>query len=242
VQIGVIGSGGSQHISTISTTSSLDGSRVLPALTTPTVAQDANGGASFDATLPSGVSEALVEIIDFGPGGRPAIAPGTSSSCSSSFGNCVPIVQPNCQGPKGAGFAPVYYTVVVRHSGSYLLGAAHGPNTNENGGASHLVPSPSLCTAAQNKKAVGTNAPDSFTVQMIGFDYPAYEAALSLTQRTVPQTPKIAGPGGQSDITLSIPVLQNCIGCSVPRAPGAIRRAPSPSRPAFIPRFSGTPD
>jgi hypothetical protein len=246
VAIGVIGNGGGQQITTITASGSLTASRVLPMVTAPLVSQDPNGdgGATFTATLPSGVSEALVQIVDFGPGGSPAVSPGASSSCSSSFSSCGPVVLPNCQGPKGTAFAPVYYTVLVTHSGRYTLGTTHGPNTSQNGGRSNLKPSPSLCTAAQNKAAGETNAADTFSVQMIGFDYPAYEAAVSLTKQTVPQVPDITGPGGQSDVTISAPIVENCgaSGCSAPRArAGGRPRGGRAERPAFVPPFLGVP-
>jgi hypothetical protein len=189
-QIGVIGSNGSKTIGTITAHAQLNSLAVLPALSAPLVTPDANGdgGATFNAVVPAGVTEALVQIVDYGPGGGPLNGGGTA---------------PNCQGPKGTSFAPVYYTIVVRASGAFALGARNGPNNLANGPGS-LTPTPSICTAAQNNTVVGVNAGDNFTVQMIGFDYPEYEAALGLTKANTPQAPVITGPGGQSDITISL--------------------------------------
>ena len=108
----------------------------------------------------------------------------------------------NCQGPKGTSFAPVYYTVEVTASGPVSLTSNHGPN---NGTGPTITPTPTICTAAQNSAVLGTpTAGDNIVVQMIGFDYPAYEAAVGLTKPGTPQTPSITGPGGQSDITVSV--------------------------------------
>ncbi len=194
VQVGIIGANGSKQISTLKANAQLNSLTVLPTLTAPLVTPDANGdgGASFSAVLPAGVTEALVQIVDYGPAAGPIeFASGGSLSA------------PNCQGPKGASFAPVYYTVVVRASGAFALAPNHGPN-NLAGGNGSLTPTPSICTAAQNNATVGTNAGDNISVQMIGFDYPAYEAAVSLTQANVPQAPQITGSGGQSDSTISL--------------------------------------
>jgi len=190
VQVAVIGNNGSKQVSTISASAQLNALTVLPTLTAPVVTPDVSGdgGATFNAALPAGVSEALVQIVDYGPGAGPLNGGGTA---------------PNCQGPKGTSFAPVYYTIVVRASGAFALGAANGPN-NLAGGPGSLTPTPSICTAAQNNAVVGVNAGDNFTVQMIGFDYPDYEAAVGLTKPAVPQAPPITGPGGQSDITISL--------------------------------------
>lgn len=194
VQVGIIGSNGSKQLSTISTNAQLSSLTILPTLSAPQVTPDASGdgGATFSATLPAGVSEALVQIVDYGPGAGPIEFAGGGS-----------LNAPNCQGAKGTSFAPVYYTILVQASGAYALGAKHGAN-NLAGGNGSLTPTPSICTAVQNNATVGTNVGDNISVQMIGFDYPAYEAAVSLTQATVPQAPNITGPGGQSDITISL--------------------------------------
>jgi hypothetical protein len=218
VQIGVIGSNGSQTIITRAQTATLHSLAMLPTLTAPVVTLDPNGdgGATFAVALPPGVPQALVQIVDYGPGGGP--------TKGSSSGITFPASFANCQGPKGASFAPVYYSIFVDHSGNYSLGPSHGPNTNLNGGVQHLTPSPSICTAAQNTQSGVSNAGDNFTVQIIGFDYPLYSAALSLTQSKPPQAPPIAGPNGQSDVTISLPVEQDWTPTGYARSPLGLRR------------------
>ncbi|HXW51460.1 MAG TPA: hypothetical protein VEJ41_05665 [Candidatus Acidoferrales bacterium] len=229
VQVGVIGNNGTKTISTISSSAQLSSLTILPTLSAPLVTPDADGdgGASFNATVPAGVTEALVQIVDYGPGGGPLNGGGTAA---------------NCQGPKGTSFAPVYYTIVVKTSGAYALGDANGPNNLAKGPGS-LTPTPSICTAAQNDAVVGVDAGDNFTVQMIGFDYPDYEAALSLTKSSVPQAPVITGTGGQSDITISLGAEEDYPGYSatpltdvrrpLTRGVSTRRSAPAPAPDAY---------
>lgn len=205
--IATVGNGGSISTSTVSKTATLGSLAVLPIVNAPALTPDANGdgGASFTATLPSGVTEAYVQIVDYGPNGGPNEAsPATNP--------------PNCQGPRGTSFAPVYYTIHIAGSGANNLAPAIGPNLATTGGVSNVQASPSLCTAAQNTDANGgtATAADDFVVQLIGFDYPIYEAALGLTQKTTPQTPAITGPNGQADITISVPMEQDAGGAPVP--------------------------
>lgn len=149
---------------------------VLPAFTPPVPTADASGdgGATFAYTLPAGVTEAYIEIVDFGPG---PFGAGATASAS-------------CNGSKAA--APVYYTIEVTASGTATLGPAAGP-----GGA------PSLCTVAQNTAANSGTATSSdlFTVQGIGFDYPAYEASYPNSSGN--PSPAILGGNGEDDITIS---------------------------------------
>ncbi|MBV9409438.1 MAG: hypothetical protein JO164_11490 [Candidatus Eremiobacteraeota bacterium] len=195
VQIAAVGNNGAIQTSSVSASALLPAAGlVLPALTAPTITPDGAGGATFTMALPAGVSDGYVQIVDFGPSNGPIENPNGAKVA-------------NCQGGKGTSFAPVYYTIhVVPGTTTYTLPATNGPNTNTSGGTANLTPSPSLCTAAQNTTATGTATPaDNFTVQAIGFDYPVYQAALSLTQATTTQTPAIGGPGGQSDVTISLP-------------------------------------
>ncbi|HTV74348.1 MAG TPA: hypothetical protein VME66_11700 [Candidatus Acidoferrales bacterium] len=217
VQIGTVGNNGTTHVATISASATLASVlQMLPDITTPTVTPDANGdgGASVVVVLPAGVTEAFVQIVDFGPGS----GPGVSSDLPA-----------NCQGPKGTSFAPVYYTIEVTASGTYQLPATSGPNINATGGNKLLTPTPSICTAAQNTAALGTaTSADDFTVQIIGFDYPDYEAVQSLMLKTVPQAPTITGPNGQSDITISAPLeyVASGTGYNAPTPLGKARRVP----------------
>ena len=197
VQISFVASGGGQQSVTFTNNAGLGSAALLPTVPAPFVTPNPSldGGASFIApALPAGVTEELVQIVDFGPGGGPLAGGGSSVA--------------NCQGPKGTSFSPVYYTVVVKAAGVYNVGRLHGPN-NLAGGPGTLTPTQTICTEPQNNTVTGTAAGDNFTVQVIGFDYPEYEAALSLTQGNTPQAPAITGPSGQSDITISLPVEED---------------------------------
>ncbi len=197
VQISFVASGGGQQSVTFTVNAGLGSTALLPTVTAPFVTPNPSldGGATFTAAaLPAGVTEELVQIVDYGPGGGPLAGGGASIA--------------NCQGPKGTSFSPVYYTVVVKAAGSYNVGRLHGPN-NLAGGAGTLTPTQTICTEPQNNAVAGAAAGDNFTVQVIGFDYPEYEAALSLTQGSTPQTPQITGASGQSDITISLPVEED---------------------------------
>jgi hypothetical protein len=198
LQIATIGSGGGVHVTTISANALLGSAAFLlgPA-TAPLVTPDLNdGGAAMTVTMPASATEAVVQIVDYGPGGGPIAGGGTAV---------------NCQGQRGPAFAPVYYTIEVTQSGPEQLGQVNGPNSATGGGIGNLVPSPSICTAAENLAAgVPTGSVgDNFTVQLIGFDYPAYEAAVSLLHPPVPTAPQITGGNGQSDITISPPVEED---------------------------------
>jgi hypothetical protein len=172
--------------STVSATASLASAALLPTIVAPTLTLDGTGGGTLAVTLPAGVTEEYVEIVDFGPDGLTAPV-GTS-----------------CQGAIGAaeGAGPVYYTIVATASGVYSLPDTIGPNTDTTGGIAGITPSPSICTAAQNTAANGGTAtdPDTYTVQAIGVDYPAYESTYPITASAAPT---LVGAGGQADITIS---------------------------------------
>jgi len=175
---------------TVSTTATLASVATLGVATAPDLVLDGKGGGTFTiAALPAGATEELVQIVDSGD-----VADDTATTC---------------QGPLGAtadtangGAGPVYYTILVKAAGTYTLPDTIGPNTSLSSGASVITPSPSICTAAQNTAAAGGTAvaADSYTVQVIGADYPLYE---SLYPNSTLQAPAIAGAGGQSDITIS---------------------------------------
>jgi hypothetical protein len=190
VAISALGPGG-VTTSTVTKTAQLKASYVLPKVTAPLFVPDGKGGGRVTTSLPFGVKEAYVQIVDFGPKGGPA--DGASAN-------------PNCQGARGTQFAPVYYTILVTSHAkvTYRLPDTDGPNLATSGGATNLKPSPSICTAAQNTASVGskTNA-DDIVVQMIGFDYPDYAAVHGLIERTTPKNPPIANAAGQADITIS---------------------------------------
>jgi hypothetical protein len=196
LQIATIGSGGGVHITTITANAQLGSAAFLlgPA-TAPLVTPDLNdGGASMNVTMPGSATEAVVQIVDYGPGGGPLSGGGTVA---------------NCQGQRGPAFAPVYYTIEVTQTGPASLPQLDGPNSATGGGIGNLIPSPSICTQADNNGVGAPNAGDNFTVQLIGFDYPEYEAAVSLLHPPVPAAPQIIGGNGQSDITISPPVEED---------------------------------
>ena len=192
VGVATVGNGGAVSTSTVTKTAQLGSLTPLPTLTAPVLTFDGNGGASFTASLPPGVTEAYVQIVDYGPGGGP---------------NDGAVSKPaNCQGARGTQFAPVYYTIHITSAASatYTLPDTIGPNLATSGGPTNIQPSPSICTAGQNNAAG-----DDVVVQMIGFDYPVYQAALGLTQSSTPQNPTITGASGQADITISQAVEQD---------------------------------
>lgn len=173
-------SGQTPTFGSVATTASMSTSALLGAITAPTLNLDGAGGGTFTiSSLPAGVTEELVQIVDAGNGAT------------------------NCQGPLGAtgGAGPVYYTILVKAAGIYALPDTIGPNTTISNGSSTITPSPSICTVAQNTAAAGAPAPgDTFTTQAIGADYPLYE---SLYPNSTSQTPTIVGANGQADITIS---------------------------------------
>jgi hypothetical protein len=187
VTIAFLGNNGQPVSGTLTSTARLSSLALLQVVTAPTVVPDTTtGAASMTVTVPAGVTQAYIQIVDYGPGGS-GNPPTAVASCHTIAGTTF--------------IVPTYYTLEVTASGSYGLSAGHGPNTS----GANPKPSPTICTAAQNSAAVGTAAGDNFTVQMIGFDYPAFQAAHSLIEATTPQAPAIAGASGQSDLTISVP-------------------------------------
>jgi hypothetical protein len=217
VAVATAGNGGAISTSTLNKSATLHSLALLPTITAPLVTPNANGdgGASFTTSLPAGVTEAYVQIVDYGPNGGPNEASPASNPT-------------NCQGARGTAFAPVYYTFHITNAGSatYQVPPAIGPNLATTGGAGNIQPSPTLCTAAQNTAANGGTATpaDDYIVQMIGFDYPVYAAAHSLIEQTTTQNPQIANAAGQADVTLSVPTEQDAGGAPVPVRRRNLRR------------------
>ena len=144
-------------------TASITSAALLPAFFAPVPVVTAAGGATLAVALPAGVTEAYIQITDFGP---------TTALATS------------CVGASAA--TPVYYTIEVTASGTATL------------------PAGSLCTTAQNTTATGSASDgDAFTVQGVGFDYPAYEA--SYPNSLGKPAPSLAGAGAshQADVTIS---------------------------------------
>jgi hypothetical protein len=215
-------SNGQNQTITKTAQANLTSATLLPAIAAPQVFPDGTGGATFTiaaANFPVNVTEALVQIVDYGPGGGPLHPQGTGG-----------FTTPNCQGARGTSFAPTYYTFEFTATGIGTLGALHGPNNLANGPGS-LTPTPSICTAAQNNAALGGSNPgDNITVQIIGFDYPDYEAAVGLLGQNVPQSPAITGANGQADITVSAPIEEDYPGYN-PQPALRIHRSMKPHAP-----------
>jgi len=159
-------------------TAGISNAGMLPNVISPIATLDGAGGASFTAHLPTGVTEAYIQVTDIGP----------ITSSGSAAGS-------SCNGSNGG--TPTYYTMIVRpgHLGG-TIGDAEGPS-----GA------PSICTISQNTAANSGNATpgDTFIVQLIGMDYPLYEASPTISQASAPA---IVGSAGQSDITISPAVFE----------------------------------
>ncbi len=94
------------------------------------------------------------------------------------------------------GTPPAYFTIHVTASGTVTL-----PDTD--GVGSPSVHNPTICTAAQNTAANGgtATAGDSYTVQLIGADYPIFASNVLFTLTS--PNPTIAGSAGSDDITIS---------------------------------------
>jgi len=156
-------------------TASMTSTTLLPAIAAPSYTADASGnGGTFGYTLPAGVTEAYIEIVDLGSGTFDPVSGAQSASCNgASVG------------------APIFYTFEVTASGTVTLTDTMGP-----GGAQ------SICAAADNTTANGAPAlADMVNTWAIGFDYPAYESSYP-NSKGVPN-PTIVGASGQSDVTIS---------------------------------------
>ncbi len=173
---------------TLTAPATLHTAALLPAIVPPSaVTTTGAGGLTLPVVLPAGVTEAYVQITDFGPTVTGAVS--CNGSAPASAGN------------------PSYYTILATASGTYTLPAAIGPVG---------VPSstaPSICTAAQNTTAsvaagsgfTGASDGDAFTVQLVGFDYPAFESSAVKAPNN--PSPTITGANGQADITVSSATL-----------------------------------
>jgi hypothetical protein len=181
---------------TVTSTASatLSSAALLPAFTSPVPVVAATGGVTAPVVLPAGVTEAYVQITDFGP---------TTAKAKS------------CVGATAA--APVYYTVVIKASGTATF------------------PGGSICTSAQNTTATGSASDgDAFTVQGIGFDYGAFEASYPNSLGVA--SPSLSGSGAthQADVTISSQGVYN-----LPIAGGIINGAGGAVLPSGAKRIGG---
>jgi hypothetical protein len=198
VAVSTVGNGGVVSTSSVVKSASLDPGLILPTLHAPVFTPNGAGGGDLTASLPPGVTEAYIQIVDYGPGGGPNDGAAATPA--------------NCQKARGTSFAPVYYTLEVSAHArtTYHLPDTAGPNLATSGGKSNLNPSPSVCTAKQNASVVGKGTKaDDIVLQMIGFNYPVYAAAHGLIEATTPQNPPITGPAGQADASVSLPMEQD---------------------------------
>jgi hypothetical protein len=194
----------------------------LGTFATPAFTSDGAGGGSIAYALPAGVTEAYLEVIDWGPDD-------TTPS-------------PNCNFAT-AGASPYFYTIKVTPGSpdpialGDNLAALPGLGALPAGRSTHTI-----CTGADNTAAVtvanslnlpitnagtaiangGTSGADYVQIIGIGFDYPAYEAAYP--QSNGNPTPGLAGANGQADITISdeSPLIDSANGLP---APAAFRRS-----------------
>ena len=171
---------------TQSTTAAISSAALLPAFVSPVPVVSAAGGVTAAVVLPAGVTEAYIQLEDFGP---------TVKGGATCLGTTDPTTVTT---------TPTFYTVVIRASGTATF------------------PAGTVCSAAQNAATTTTfdaahptdtppAAPvdgDAFTVQAIGFDYPAYEASYTgiagVGGLGVPN-PSLTGLGAthQADVTVS---------------------------------------
>jgi hypothetical protein len=159
--------------------------------TAPSYTPDGKGGGTFAFTMPTGATEAYLELTNYGPA--------TTGEVS-------------CNGWASTSW-PVYYTIETTASGTLTLGDDLGPTApstvNPNGVGQNAAPS--VCTAAQNA-AVAANAGitpitgDQVVMQVIGFDYDAY--GISYPNSLGNPSPSIANAKGSADITISAPLCQ----------------------------------
>lgn len=158
---------------TIAASANLPTLVALGTVTAPTFVPSGKGGGTFAVTLPGGVTDALVSVTDNGA------ADG----------------KPNCHlGNPGT----AYYTIHATASGTVTLPDLDGPKT----ATAPFAATPTICTAAQNAAVQNMSGGDTFTVQLIGADYPLYASNYLFNLTT--QLPSIVGPAGTDDITVSV--------------------------------------
>ncbi|MEO9264788.1 MAG: hypothetical protein ABI282_11920 [Candidatus Baltobacteraceae bacterium] len=188
VQIPTGFNGNTPTYGTLSATAAMSHFTPLGTFSVLSFAPDGNGGGSFSYQLPTGVTEAYLFLVNLGPDGT-----GTTTNCN--FGGL-----------------PFYYTVHVTASSPNPAGLGYAGGANDPG--DHLGPNPAvgslganqslstLCSSAQNSAVDGAGAAaDQYIVYAVGFDYPAYGSSYPNSSGN--QTPQLAGPSGQADLTMS---------------------------------------
>jgi hypothetical protein len=162
---------------TQTTTAAMSSAALLPAFIPPVPTVAPAGTATFAYALPAGVTEAYIQVVDYGPTATGGVS---------------------CVGATGS--APVYYTLEVTASGTATLPASASPVSGKG----------PICSADANTAATGgASDGDSFTVQAIGFDYPAYEASYPNSLGKPSPTLTGSGASHQADVTISSQVIYN---------------------------------
>lgn len=169
----------------------------LPLFAPPAATLAASGALTLTYVLPAGVTEAYIQVTDFGP-------------TVVQTGGASPALGTSCVGASLA--SPVYYTVEVTASGTSTL------------------PAGSICNAAANTTATGAASDgDAFTVQGVGFDYPAYEASYPNSLGKPSPTLTGSGASHQADVTISAATVYNVPAAAAVVVPGT---AGFPVKPA----------
>ena len=147
----------------------------LPLMLAPTLTPDGNGGGTVSATIPAGVTEAMIIVRD-----------GT--------GGCYP----------GANGAPVYYTFKTTTTGTqtFTLPDSIGPTfAGQTSTPSICTSAQNTAVARLANSAAPPQPGDTYSIYAVGFDYDAFGAGPPGNRS---QSPTIAGANGQADITTSV--------------------------------------
>jgi hypothetical protein len=166
---------------TATATAAISNLAPLPLFAPPVATLAASGALTVTYVLPAGVTEAYIQVADYGPTVSQGSAQGTS---------CVT----GADGAPASLASPVYYTVEVTASGTSTLPAASICTAALNSAvAANTVPSDG----------------DAFVVQGVGFDYPAFEA--SYPSSLGKPAPSLTGSarGTQADLTVSAAAVYN---------------------------------
>ena len=171
-------------------TAALNAGVVMKAVPAQKLGEGAATGGASGAVAAAGATEMYVQVTDYGPVGF--------TGCNGAHAG-----------------TPIYYTIVVHGAaGTATLPSSAGP-----GG------SPSLCSSAANtasnsslpsKPTVGG---DVYTVQIIAFDYPMYEASYPSSLHN----PAPSLGAHQTDLSISpaaCSVYSQAVACPAPPFPG----------------------
>jgi hypothetical protein len=159
----------------------------LPLFAPPVATLAASGALTVTYVLPAGVTEAYIQVTDYGPTVVQGSALGTS---------CVT----GADGAPASLASPVYYTIQVTSSGTSTLPAGS-------------ICTAALNTTANAAASDG----DAFVVQGVGFDYPAFEASYPSSLGKPAPSLTGSARGTQADLTVSAAAVYNSpIGSTAP--------------------------